>query len=322
MRPNPTGRRTTGRVVAIAGLLVLALGGAGCAAGPSPATGPADRDIRRTTSPSPSPSPPPSASASDADERFAELEAESGARIGVYAVDTDSGATVAYRSDERFAYASSFKALLAAAVLERIDDLDRIVEYTPEQLVDHSPVTETQVATGMTVGDLAESAVRTSDNTAANLLLDELGGPAGFAAALAEAGDATTRPARYETELNSATPGDPRDTSTPRALAETLRAYALDGALDPDDADTLIEWMTGNATGDALIRAAAPEGWVVAHKSGAGGYGTRNDLGIVWPPGRAPIVIAVLTTHSAPGAARDDGLVARSAAIALAALER
>lgn len=319
MRPRSTGWRTTGRAVAIAGLLILSLAGAACAAGPFPSAGDADRDIRQSTTPAPSGS--PSAPAPASDERFAALEAESGARIGVYAVDTDSGATVAYRSDERFAYASSFKALLAAAVLERIDDLDRVVEYTPEQLVAHSPVTETRTATGMTVGDLAESAVRTSDNTAANLLLDQLGGPAGFAAALAEAGDVTTRPARYETELNSATPGDPRDTSTPRALAETLRAYALDGALDADDAGTLIDWMSGNATGDALIRAAAPDDWVVADKSGAGGYGTRNDIGIVWPPGRAPIVMAVLTTHSAADAARDDGLVARSAALALAALD-
>lgn len=316
MRPRSTGWRTTGHAVAIAGLLVLSLVGAGCAADPSPTAEDADRDIRQSTSPA------PSASAVASDERFAALEAESGARIGVYAVDTDSGATVAYRSDERFAYASSFKALLAAAVLERIDDLDRIVEYTPEQLVAHSPVTETRTATGMTVGDLAESAVRTSDNTAANLLLDELGGPGGFAAVLAEAGDVTTRPARYETDLNSATPGDPRDTSTPRALVETLRTFALDGALDPDDAGTLIEWMTGNATGDALIRAAAPGDWVVADKSGAGGYGTRNDIGIVWPPGRAPIVIAVLTTQPAADAARDDGLVARSAAVALATFDR
>lgn len=318
MRPGSPGGRTTGRAVAIAGLLVLSLGGVGCAAGPSPSAGPADRDIRQSTPPAPASSQSPSVS----DERFAAQEAESGARIGVYAVDTDSGATVAYRSDERFPYASSFKALLAAAVLERIDDLDRIVEYTPEQLVAHSPVTETRTATGMTVGDLAESAVRTSDNTAANLLLDQLGGPAGFAAVLAEAGDVTTRPARYETELNSAIPGDPRDTSTPRALAETLRAYALEGALEPDDAGTLIEWMSGNATGDALIRAAAPDDWVVADKSGAGGYGTRNDIGIVWPPGRAPIVMAVLTTHSAADAARDDGLVARSAAVALATFDR
>jgi beta-lactamase class A len=316
MRWSSTGRRATGRTIAIIGLLVLSLGGAGCAAS-SPRSGePADADIRQSTPPA------PSASETASDERFAELEAEGGARIGVYAVDTGSGSTVAYRSDERFAHASSFKALLAAAVLDRIDDLDRIVEYTPEQLVDHSPVTETRVATGMTVASLAESAVRTSDNTAANLLLDQLGGPAGFAAALAEAGDVTTRPVRYETELNSAIPGDPRDTSTPRALVETLQAFALDGALDPDDADSLVDWMTGNATGDALIRAAAPDDWVVADKSGAGGYGTRNDIGIAWPPGRDPIVIAVLTTHTEADAARDDGLVARSAAVALAALDR
>lgn len=209
MRPSSTRRRATGRAIAIIGLLVLSQGGAGCAASPAKSGGPADTEIGQSTPPA------PSASETASDERLAALEAESGARIGVYAVDTGSGSTVAYRSDERFAYASSFKALLAAAVLDRIDDLDRIVEYTPEQLVGRSPVTETRVTTGMTVGDLAESAVRTSDNTAANLLLDQLGGPAGFAAVLVEAGDVTTRPVRYETELNSAIPGDPRDTSTP-----------------------------------------------------------------------------------------------------------
>lgn len=256
------------------------------------------------------------------DEELKALETEYDARVGVYAIDTGSGDSVAYRADERFAYTSSFKALLAAAILQQVPDLDQMATYTAADLVSHSPVTELHVDTGMSVRDLAEATVRTSDNTAANLLLDQLGGPAGFAAILAAAGDTTTQPVRYETELNTAVPGDPRDTSTPRALTESLRGFAVDGKLPAPQGDTLVEWMSGNATGDELIRAGAPTGWVVADKSGAGDYGTRNDIGIVWPPGGSPVVIAVLTTHDTPDATRDDTLVAKAAAAALAGFDR
>ncbi|WP_322409980.1 class A beta-lactamase [Microbacterium invictum] len=277
-----------------------------------------------TPAPTPTPTPTPTStstsSAIDLRAELGALEATYDARVGVYALDTLTGQTVAHRADERFAYASTFKALLAGVVLYEIDDLDRVVAYGGDALVSYSPVTERYVATGLSVGELAEAAVRASDNTAANLLLDQLGGPEGFAAALARSGDEITQPERREPELNSAVPGDPRDTSTPRALVDTLRQYALGDLLADAEKQTLIDWMSGNSTGDTLIRAGAPAGWTVADKSGTGGHGTRNDIGIVWPPDGEPIVIAVLTTRGVADAATDDALVAEAAAVALAGL--
>ncbi|WP_439593006.1 class A beta-lactamase [Microbacterium sp.] len=252
---------------------------------------------------------------------MAAFEAEYDARVGVYAVHTETGVAIAYRAEERFAYASTFKALLAAAILQERQDLERIVTYSEADLVEYSPVTEQHVGTGMSIRALAEATVRTSDNTAANLLLEELGGPDGFATVLARAGDDTTMPKRFEPELNTAVPGDSRDTSTPRAMAESLRGFALGGQLSADGSATLIDWMSGNKTGDTLIRAGAAEDTTVADKSGAGGYGTRNDIAIVRLPSGDRIVIAVLTTRGGADRPHDDELVAEVAATVLARLD-
>ncbi|RKN48602.1 class A beta-lactamase [Micromonospora endolithica] len=291
--------------------LVLALL-AGCA--PGTPTAP--------TSVTPSDVPPSSASAVPVTVDFTPLEAEFDARLGVYAVDTGTGRTVAHRADERFAYASTFKALAAAAVLDATTtaELDEVVTFTRADLVAFSPVTGRHVDSGMTLRAVADAAVRHSDNTAGNLLLDRLGGPAGFERDLRELGDEVTEPARRETALNEAAPGDVRDTSTPRALATTLRAYAVGDALDVGDRAVLVDWLRRNTTGAKLIRAGAPDGWVVGDKTGTGGYGTRNDIAVLWPPDRAPIVLAVLSRRDARDADHDDALVARAAEVTLAAL--
>jgi beta-lactamase class A len=256
-------------------------------------------------------------------EDLAALEQTFDARLGVYAVDTATGAEVAYRADERFAYASTFKALAAAAVLQKTDlaDLDRVITYSPDDLVTYSPVTELHVESGLALGEIAEAAVRVSDNTAGNLLLDELGGPAGFTAALGAIGDTVTQSAREEAGLNEAVPGDPRDTTSAKAFATDLRQYVLGDALDEEKRAVLVDWMSGNATGDTLIRAGVPTDWVVADKSGSGGYGTRNDIAIVWPPNAEPVVVAVFSTRAAPGAERDDALIAEAARVVFEALE-
>jgi beta-lactamase class A len=266
------------------------------------------------------PSPTPTAAASDAD--FTALESTFDARLGVYAVDTGTGEEVAFRADERFAYASTFKALAAAAVLQQSDaaDLARVVTYSSDDLITHSPVTELHVDDGMALSAVAEAAVRFSDNTAGNLLLSELGGPEGFTAALAALGDDVTQSVRWEAGLNDGVPGDPRDTTSPRAFATDLREFALGDALSTDERSTLVGWMSGNATGDTLIRAGVPEGWVVADKSGSGGYGVRNNIAVVWPPDSAPIVLAVMSTRGAPDATRDDALIAQAAAVAMEVL--
>jgi beta-lactamase class A len=273
----------------------------------------------------PTPTTSPSAPAApSADPRFAELEAEFDARLGLYALDTGTGLALEYNADERFAYASTIKALLAGVVLDETTDveLDELVTYDASDLLDYAPITEQNVATGMTLRALADAAVRYSDNTAANLLFDRIGGPAGLDAALDELGDDVTQVDREEPELNEATPGDPRDTSTPRALATDLERFVLGDALDTGDRDTLTAWLVGNTTGDALIRAGVPEGWTVGDKTGSAAYGTRNDIAVLWPTDGAPIVIAVLSSRAAPDADHDDALIARATAVAVEALGR
>ncbi|MGW7101707.1 class A beta-lactamase [Streptomyces sp. NPDC054838] len=281
-------------------------------------TGLAALPLLGASAPAPAPAPAPP-SPTDA---FAELEREFDARLGVYAVDTGSGRTVAHRADERFPYASTYKALAAGAVLEKntLAGLEKVVHYTHGDLVTYSPVTEQHVESGMTLRALCDAAIRYSDNTAGNLLFDELGGPKGFQAALARLGDTTTRADRYETALNGAVPGDPRDTSTPRTLAAGLRAYTLGDVLDAGKKALLTDWLRRNTTGDELIRAGVPVHWRVGDKTGSADYGTRNDIAIACPPGGAPLILAILSTRGIRNAAYDNELIARAAAVVVATI--
>ncbi|PWW23501.1 beta-lactamase class A [Geodermatophilus normandii] len=253
---------------------------------------------------------------------FAALEERFDARLGVFAVDTGSGRTLEHRADERFAYASTIKALAAGALLARTSpaDLERGVPINAGDLAAaYSPVTEGRVGGAMTLAELCDAAVRFSDNTALNLLLRELGGPAGLDAALEGIGDDVTEVARTEPALNSAVPGDPRDTTTPRALAGSLRFYAVDGAAE-DDRALLADWLRRNTTGDALIRAGVPGDWEVGDKTGTGAYGARNDVAVLTPPGRAPLVLAVMSSRDEPDAEHDDALIAEAARVVAAAM--
>jgi beta-lactamase class A len=290
-------------------LAALCLGG--CAAGGDTAS-----------SPSATATPPASASPAVADGAFTALEEEFDARLGVYAVDTGTGTEVMWRADERFAFASTYKALAAGAVLDRVgvDGLDEVVDYSEADLVTYSPITEQHAGEGMTVRELADAAVRFSDNTAGNLLFDLLDGPAGFDAALEELGDDVTESVREEPELNTAVPGETRDTSTPEALAADLRAYLLGDALDEEERSVLTDWMVRNTTGDALVRAGAPDDWTVADKTGSASYGTRNDIAVVWPPEGDPIVLAILSDRDAEDATSNDALIARATEVAIDAL--
>ncbi|WP_433651109.1 class A beta-lactamase [Micromonospora zamorensis] len=305
--------RRLAAVVATA-LTVVSLAGCGTADAPEARTTPSPEVTASpevTTSPSPA-----------AEQEFQRLEQTFQARLGVYAVDTGTGRTVEHRPDERFAYASTWKALAAAEVLDGTTDaeLDRVVRYSAQDLVSHAPITEKHVAEGMSLRALADAAVRYSDNTAGNLLLRHLGGPQGFEKKLRGIGDTVTDPARYETALNEATPGDRRDTSTARALAGDLRAYTVGDALTPADRDVLRGWLKGNTTGAGLVRAGVPAGWVVGDKTGTGGYGTRNDIAVIWPPDRAPIVVAVLSSRDKKDATPDDALIAQATTVVVAQL--
>jgi beta-lactamase class A len=293
--------------------LLTACGGAD--AGPPPSTTPAP-----TSAPSgPAAPSPPAEQVLD----LSALEAELDVRIGVHALDTGSGQVLVHRPDERFAYASTFKVLAAAAVLAEADDaeLDTLVPYGPQDLQAHAPVAEANLERGLTLRELAAAATTTSDNTAGNLLLERLGGPAGFAERLRAVGDDVTSPARTEPELNTAVPGDVRDTSTPRQLGTTLRTYLLGDVLDPQDRAEVEGWMLASTTGTALIRAGVPADWVVAGKSGAGSYGTRNDIAVVRPPGREPLVLAVTTSRDGEDDERLDVAVARATEQVVAALD-
>jgi beta-lactamase class A len=251
--------------------------------------------------------------------KFMQLEKKFDARLGVYAIDTGTNQAVAYRPDERFAYSSTFKALAAGLVLQQnsMDELNEVITYTRDDLVTYSPITEQHVDTGMTLREISDAAIRYSDNTAGNLLLEELGGPDGFENGLRQLGDHVTEADRFETDLNSAIPGDIRDTSTARALATNLKALTVDDVLSHDKRAILTDWMRGNTTGDELIRAAVPKGWEVGDKTGAGGYGTRNDIAIVWPPNREPIIIAILSSRDTEDAAYDNELIAKAAKVVL-----
>ncbi|MFF2504635.1 class A beta-lactamase [Streptomyces sp. NPDC058067] len=239
----------------------------------------------------------------DARRRLRELEAGYPGRIGVHALDTGTGACLAYRADERFAIASTFKVLAAAAVLRRGREqepglLDVLVRYTRDDLVAASPRTTLHLETGMTVRELCDATITYSDNTAGNLLLRRIGGPSGVTAFARSLGDRETRLDRWETDLNTNIPGDPRDTTTPAAMTADLRALVLGDALHPLDRGQLTRWLVENTTGDKRIRAGLPPGWRVADKTGSPAYGGVNDVAVAWPPGgRAPLVISVYTTR-------------------------
>ncbi|MEW9264956.1 class A beta-lactamase [Kineococcus endophyticus] len=264
--------------------------------------------------------PAPASSSSAPAPDFAALEQQSGARLGVFAVDTGSGRTVAHRADERFAFASTYKALAAAAVLDSGADLATQVPVT--DLVDYSPVTQEHVGGTLSLGEVAEAAVTVSDNTAGNLLFDQLGGPAGFEADLRALGDTVTESARTEPGLNGWNPGEVDDTSSPRAFATDLQAYAVGDALDAADRDVFTGWLRGNTTGAEQIRAGVPAGWVVGDKTGhAGRYGNQNDVGVVWPSGgRAPWVVVVFSDKPGLDDESDPALVARATGLVVDAL--
>ncbi|MDN7560489.1 PEN-B family class A beta-lactamase [Burkholderia orbicola] len=250
---------------------------------------------------------------------LADLERDAGGRLGVCAIDTASGRVIEHRAGERFPFCSTFKAILSAAVLaqsvERPGLLQQRVTYTKADLVNYSPVSEKHVGAGMTVAALCEAAIQYSDNSAANLLMKLIGGPSAVTAYARSIGDDAFRLDRWETELNTALPGDPRDTTTPAAMAASLRVLTLGDALPAAQRAQLVAWLRGNKVGDKRIRAGVPAGWVVGDKTGTGDYGTTNDAGVIWPTSRAPIVLAVYYTQTRADARAKDDVIASVARI-------
>jgi len=230
---------------------------------------------------------------------FAALEHSLGGRIGVAAVDTQNGGHLAHRSGERFAMCSTFKWLLAAAVLSKVErsggTLDQPLRFRAKDLLTHSSVTGSHLAGlagQLSLRDLCQAVVEVSDNTAANTLLRYLGGPHAVTAYARHLGDPSTRLDRIELSLNSNLPGDPRDTTTPVAMIQTMRKVLIGDALSDGSRDLLIDWLKNCQTGLQRLRAGLPAGWIVGDKTGTGDNGAANDLAIIWPPQRAPILIA------------------------------
>jgi beta-lactamase class A len=247
------------------------------------------------------------AAQTDVAGRIAAIEARIGGRVGVCAINSETNAVIAYRADERFAMASTFKWLLAAAILTASQDgmpLDQPLPYSRAHILPNSPKTEARLdARGegeMTIGELAEAIVTASDNTAANLLIEPIGGPDGLTHFLRRTGDQVTRLDRRELELNENVPGDERDTTTPRAMAETLlRMLIKDGPLNAASREKLIGWMVAETRSLDRLRAGLPKGWRAGAKPGTGGNGAYNDVALAFPPGRKPIAIASYMSESA-----------------------
>jgi beta-lactamase class A len=242
-------------------------------------------------------------SASDLGNRIRPIEQRTGARIGVAALDTGSGKRLDYRSKQRFPMCSTFKFLAAAAALKRVDDgqekLDRFITYGANDILEYAPVTKAHLKDGgMTLGALCAAAIEQSDNTAGNLLLDAIGGPAGLTKFVRGVGDEMTRLDRKEPELNSAIPGDERDTTSPAAMCADMQRLLLGNVLSESSRYQLEDWLQHNETGALMIRAGVPKTWTVGDKTGRCANGATNDVAIIRPLGRAPILIAIYSIGS------------------------
>ena len=234
------------------------------------------------------------------------IERRIGGRLGVAAQSAER-VLVSYRAGERFPMCSTFKVLAVAAILARVEakseSLDRTLSYGPDDVLSYAPVTrkalEAQGGTGrLSIAELCAAAIEWSDNTAVNLLLTRLDGPAGLTAWLRGTGDPVTRLDRNEPTLNSAIPGDPRDTTSPEAMRASLDRIMLGTVLSPGSRDQLKGWMVGSQTGLRRLRAGLPKDWTVGDKTGTGTNGSINDVAILWPTGHAPVTAAVYITGS------------------------
>lgn len=234
-----------------------------------------------------------------------DIERDLDARVGFYMHDTHSGQTLAYAADDRFPLNSTFKLLACGALLGRAESgevsLSQKVRLQDIEIVAYSPEIERRALTGhedVSLGAACEMTLAVSDNSAANIVLSAIGGPDGLTGFLRSIGDQVTRLDRWETELNAAVPGDPRDSTSPRAIAFSVERLLLGDALTPASKAILREWLAGHRVADALFRAALPSSWEIEDRTGAGGYGSRSIVAVLYPPERAPIVVALFVTET------------------------
>lgn len=243
-----------------------------------------------------------------------QLEQTNGGRLGVGVLDTASGERSGYRADERFPMCSTFKFLLVSAVLRRVDrhqeTLDRAIPIPSKPLLSNSPLTEPHAGGTMTVAALCQAAVIRSDNTAANLLLERIGGPPGITNFSRSIGDPVTRLDRTELSLNEALSGDPRDTTSPAAMVSNLKSVLLGKVLSQASREQLTRWMEANLTGLDRLRANLPKGWRAADKTGSNGEHTSNDIAVLWPSGKSPVIVAAYITQCPGPESKRAGMLA------------
>lgn len=250
------------------------------------------------------------------DIKLSELETRAKGRLGVFAIHERTGEEIRFRSEERFPMCSTAKAIIVGAILKKSMNersfLKKHIAYTRKDLegVGHAPITRKNVVHGMTVGELAAATMQFSDNAAANLLLKELNGPPEVTTFARSMGDRIFELVRWEPDLNSALPGDTRDTSSPEAMAKSLRQLAFGEVLADEQRSLFIDFLKGNTTGGSRIRAGAPSGWTVGDKTGTCAFGTTNDIGIVWHPNGAPVIVTIYFTQDSPTSPPRDDVIA------------
>lgn len=232
---------------------------------------------------------------------LSQLEQTNGGRLGVSVVDTATGERSGYRQAERFPMCSTFKFLLVTAILERVDrrqeTLDRPLAIPPKPMLFNSPLTEPHAGGVMPMRDLCFAALTRSDNTAANVLLESIGGPPAITAFARSIGDGVTRLDRAETALNESLANDPRDTTCPTSMADDLKSVFLGNVLSPASRDQLTQWMAASHTGLNRLRANLPQGWRVVDKSGSNGEHTSSDIAVFWPIDKPPVIITAYITQ-------------------------
>lgn len=252
-------------------------------------------------------------------KKLAELEKSTGGRLGVVLINTADNSQIVYRGDERFPMCSTSKVMAASAILKQSETqtslLNQRVEIKKSDLVNYNPITEKHLDGGMTIAELTDATLRYSDNTAMNKLIAQLGGPAKVTQFARSIGDKTFRLDRTEPTLNTAIPGDERDTTTPAAMAKTLQNLTLDNTLAEPQRKQLVEWMKKNTTGGASIRAGLPTTWTVADKTGSGSYGTTNDIAVIWPENQPPVVLVTYFTQPQKEAKSRNDVLAAAAKI-------
>lgn len=253
------------------------------------------------------------------EEQLSALEKNSQGRLGVVLINTENNSLITYRGDERFAMASTSKVMAVAAVLKESEKqvglLDKNIVITKSDLVAYSPITEKHLATGMTLAQLSAATLQYSDNTAMNKIIDYLGSPAKVTEFARSINDVTYRLDRKEPELNTAIHGDPRDTTSPIAMAKSLQALTLGDALGQSQRQQLVTWLKGNTTGNQSIKAGLPTRWIVGDKTGSGDYGTTNDIAVIWPENHAPLILVVYFTQQDQNAKPRKDIIAKATEI-------